>query len=136
VPRLCELYPGICLTTEEKARKNVNQGIVYIKAYHAVRFFTRTIQSTHIRHISVKCILILSSSLHLIFLNRHSAFRFSTTILYLYFLFSMCTMRIFNLIVVRLILLAEYKSLRLLQYTYKVTPHFVSFLHRYTYSCR
>jgi hypothetical protein len=21
VPRLCELYPGICLTTEEKARK-------------------------------------------------------------------------------------------------------------------
>jgi hypothetical protein len=23
VPRLCELYPGICLTTEEKARKNL-----------------------------------------------------------------------------------------------------------------
>jgi hypothetical protein len=23
VPRLCELYPGICLTTEEKVRKNV-----------------------------------------------------------------------------------------------------------------
>jgi hypothetical protein len=22
VPRLCELYPGICLATEEKARKN------------------------------------------------------------------------------------------------------------------
>jgi hypothetical protein len=22
LPRLCELYPGICLTTEEKARKN------------------------------------------------------------------------------------------------------------------
>jgi hypothetical protein len=23
VPRLCELYPGICLITEEKARKNL-----------------------------------------------------------------------------------------------------------------
>jgi hypothetical protein len=23
VPRLCELYPGVCLTTEEKARKNL-----------------------------------------------------------------------------------------------------------------
>jgi len=26
VSRLCELYPGICLTTEEKARKNLSQG--------------------------------------------------------------------------------------------------------------
>ena len=26
VPRLCELYPVICLTTEEKARKNLSQG--------------------------------------------------------------------------------------------------------------
>ena len=26
VPRLCELYPGFCLTTEEKARKNLSQG--------------------------------------------------------------------------------------------------------------
>jgi len=26
VPRLCWLYPGICLTTEEKARKNLSQG--------------------------------------------------------------------------------------------------------------
>ena len=26
VPRLCKLYPGICLTTEEKARKNLSQG--------------------------------------------------------------------------------------------------------------
>jgi hypothetical protein len=24
VPRLCELYPGICLTTEEKARKTLS----------------------------------------------------------------------------------------------------------------
>ena len=26
VPRLGELYPGICLTTEEKARKNLSEG--------------------------------------------------------------------------------------------------------------
>ena len=26
VSRICELYPGICLTTEEKARKNLSQG--------------------------------------------------------------------------------------------------------------
>jgi len=26
VPRLCELYPGICLTAEEKSRKNFSQG--------------------------------------------------------------------------------------------------------------
>jgi len=26
VPRLCELYPGISLATEEKARKNLSQG--------------------------------------------------------------------------------------------------------------
>jgi len=25
-PPLCEFYPGICLTTEEKARKNLSQG--------------------------------------------------------------------------------------------------------------
>jgi hypothetical protein len=26
VPSLCELYPGICLTTEEKPRRNLSQG--------------------------------------------------------------------------------------------------------------
>ena len=26
MPRLCEFRPGICLTTEEKARKNLSQG--------------------------------------------------------------------------------------------------------------
>jgi hypothetical protein len=26
VPRLCEFYPGICLTAEEKAWKNLSQG--------------------------------------------------------------------------------------------------------------
>jgi len=26
MPHLCDFYPGICLTTEEKARKNLSQG--------------------------------------------------------------------------------------------------------------
>jgi hypothetical protein len=26
MPRLCEFYSGICLTTEEKTRKNVSKG--------------------------------------------------------------------------------------------------------------
>jgi len=26
MPRLCELYPGICLTIEEQAWKNLSQG--------------------------------------------------------------------------------------------------------------
>ena len=26
VPRLCDVYPGICLPTEGKARKNLTQG--------------------------------------------------------------------------------------------------------------
>jgi hypothetical protein len=26
MPRLCQLYPGICLATEEKARKPLSQG--------------------------------------------------------------------------------------------------------------
>jgi hypothetical protein len=41
VPRHCEFYPGICLTTEEKARKNLSQGkktlsqsTVYILSKH------------------------------------------------------------------------------------------------------
>jgi hypothetical protein len=30
VPRLCKLYPGICLTTEEKAKKNLSHGSICI----------------------------------------------------------------------------------------------------------
>ena len=30
VPRLCGLYPGICLTTEKKARKNLSQFLTII----------------------------------------------------------------------------------------------------------
>jgi hypothetical protein len=43
VPRLCELYPGIYLTTEEKALKNLSQGSQRVPAgtmkihKHAIR---------------------------------------------------------------------------------------------------
>jgi hypothetical protein len=33
VPRLCDLYPGIYLTTEEKARKNLSQGSWTIRTH-------------------------------------------------------------------------------------------------------
>jgi hypothetical protein len=33
VPRLGELYPGICLATEEKARKNLSQGTRTIRIH-------------------------------------------------------------------------------------------------------
>ena len=51
VPRLCKFYPGICLTNEEKARKNLSQGsqrvLVYIlpKRTHT---HTHTPQKQHI----------------------------------------------------------------------------------------
>jgi hypothetical protein len=32
VPRLCELYPGICLTTDEKARKNISHAFFNLGA--------------------------------------------------------------------------------------------------------
>jgi hypothetical protein len=47
-PRLCKLYSGICLTTEEKARKNLSYGSsTYITS---TQYNTRTMNSTiHIR---------------------------------------------------------------------------------------
>jgi len=63
VPRLCEFYPGICLTTEEKARKNLSRGeknlsqvkknlsqsTVYISPKHPhITKPTQTLQNPHI----------------------------------------------------------------------------------------
>jgi len=62
VPRLCEFYPGICLTTEEKAwktlrqgkknlsqvKKNLSQRTVYILVLPEHRQFTKSTQ-THRR---------------------------------------------------------------------------------------
>jgi hypothetical protein len=52
VPSLCELYPGICLTTEGKARKNLSQGSQRDSKYTHYQD-TRTLQNppphTHTR---------------------------------------------------------------------------------------
>ena len=47
MPRLCKFYPGICLTTEEKACKNLSQGsrrvLVYIlpkRTYYKTHTYT------------------------------------------------------------------------------------------------
>jgi len=53
VPRLCEFYPGICLTAEEKALKNLSQGkknlsqsTVYILSKHPhTHTHTHTLQN-------------------------------------------------------------------------------------------
>jgi len=60
MPRLCEFYPGICLTAEEKARKNLSQdkknlsqGTVYILPKHPhitkpTHIHIHTLTHTHI----------------------------------------------------------------------------------------
>ena len=52
VPRLCGLYPGICLTTEEKAGKNLSQAsrrvpAVTMKVHkHTIRIRRHTNKNT------------------------------------------------------------------------------------------
>jgi len=45
VPQLCELYPGICLTTEEKAHKTLSQGSRRVPFVTTKREYTE--QSIH-----------------------------------------------------------------------------------------
>ena len=73
MPRLGELYPGICLTTEEKARKNLSQGsrrvLVYIllkRTRYKTHTYTPTHYKTHtyaciVRHTSIRDTLIMHS---------------------------------------------------------------------------
>jgi hypothetical protein len=52
VPRLCGLYPGICLTTEEKARRKLSQGSRKVPAgtmkvhKHTIRIHRRNNKNT------------------------------------------------------------------------------------------
>ena len=53
MPRLCEFYPGICLTTEEKARKTPSQSTVCILPKHPhitkpTHTYAHTLQNPHI----------------------------------------------------------------------------------------
>jgi len=54
MPRLCEFYPGICLTTEEKARKNpsqskrnLSQGTKNLRVQYTYYQNTHTLQNLH-----------------------------------------------------------------------------------------
>jgi hypothetical protein len=49
VPRLGELYPGICLTTEEKARKNLSQGSYMFKTFVSLLSGHATYNIFHLR---------------------------------------------------------------------------------------
>jgi hypothetical protein len=46
VPRPSGVYPGICLTTEEKARRNLSQGILYITGHWILVFKGRAAAQT------------------------------------------------------------------------------------------
>ena len=47
MPSLCEFYPGICLTTEEKARKNLSLGSRRVLVYILHITKTHTLQNLH-----------------------------------------------------------------------------------------
>jgi len=48
VPRLCEFYLGICLTTEEKARKNLSQDKkTSLRVQYTYYQHTNTLQNLH-----------------------------------------------------------------------------------------
>jgi hypothetical protein len=45
--RLCEFYAGICLTTEENARKNLSQGKKNVRVQSTNYQNTHTLQNSH-----------------------------------------------------------------------------------------
>jgi len=55
VPRLCDFYPGICLTTEEKARKNRSQGSRRVLVY--ILYITKTPTQLQYPHIHTPTLL-------------------------------------------------------------------------------
>jgi len=50
VPCLCEFNPGICLTTEEKARKNLSQGTFYLKITVQVHLIFNALFALKVSH--------------------------------------------------------------------------------------
>jgi hypothetical protein len=49
VPHLCEFYPGICLATEEKARKNLGHSSRRVRSIHSTKTPTDYKTYTHAR---------------------------------------------------------------------------------------
>jgi len=52
VPRLCEFYPGICLTTEEKARKTLSKVNPLNAKFNPICHLLALLGAHHILHIS------------------------------------------------------------------------------------
>jgi len=50
VSRLCEFYPGICLTTEEKARKPLSQGKTLQNPQKHTPTHYKILKNTHYTH--------------------------------------------------------------------------------------
>jgi hypothetical protein len=77
VPRLGELYPGICLTTEEKARKNLSQGsrtIRMSRTQAAEMYFLRAIATICIYISHVGCLVYVSLNRQPLFITRKYIF--------------------------------------------------------------
>ena len=49
VPNLCELYPGICLTTAEKARRNLSQDSRRVPAGQELEESVTCLVSTNVK---------------------------------------------------------------------------------------
>ena len=52
MPRLCEFYPGICLTTEEKARKTLSKVNPLNAKFNPICHLLALLGAHHILHIS------------------------------------------------------------------------------------
>ena len=65
MPRLCGFCPGICLTTDEKARKNLSQGGRRVPAgtmkihKHTIRIHRLNNEDTYIRVLNRNTIIIV-----------------------------------------------------------------------------
>ena len=54
VPLLCGFYPGICLTTEEKARKNLSQGSRRVPARETLKITLNSITLIFYLNLSIR----------------------------------------------------------------------------------
>ena len=84
VPRLCEFYPGICLTTEEKAWKNLSQVKKNLNVQNSIMVPYAVIYCGKVYHVNTLywCLYLLSvRTQHL----EHCTFKLSSTICFGHF---------------------------------------------------
>jgi hypothetical protein len=96
VPRLCGLYLGICLTTEEKGRKNLGQGSRRVPAgtmkihKHTIRNIGKQLRSdaaSHPRRTEKSCTALPKTKIsqHTCIIHRHIKFHMASSIILLIF---------------------------------------------------